>query len=158
MGTDQKETNRHRHQEFLRWRVLVSIVYLFPHSQVIVSSRVELKRSPFNLMKHNIRTDVVRQVGQSPSPVVVQYGDEVEEQLQKHNENDVDDPSTFLVHPVRIDIGIKCLVDFRVQSVWLQVLNDGGRPSGSGINGVLMMRPCRSKRNAVIYMTRAKGT
>jgi hypothetical protein len=98
----QKQANWHKHQKLLCWSVLISIIDLFPHGQIIKRTSIELERRTFNLVEHDVRADIIRQVGQRPFPIIIDYADEIERKFQKHNYNDMNDPCPFKVHPIGI--------------------------------------------------------
>ena len=66
MSTQEEKHNRDTEKELFRGGILVSVVDLFPHIQVIVSSRIEFKRHPPNPMKHEKRAEHVGNVGERP--------------------------------------------------------------------------------------------
>jgi hypothetical protein len=78
VGRYQKQTNWHKHQKLLCWGVLVPIIDLFPHGQIVKCPSIELEWGAFDLMEHDIRADIIRQVSQRPFPVIIDDADEIE--------------------------------------------------------------------------------
>lgn len=103
----QEKRYRHKHQELFRGRVLVAIIDLLPHGKIIVGAQVELKGRSFDLMEHDIRSDIVSQIRECPTPVIVEHQNKVEEHLQYNNQNNVDDPRAFEMDPVGIHVGVE---------------------------------------------------
>jgi len=66
VGAEKKQENGYAQQEFLSWRVLISVVDLFPHVQVVVGAGVELEWYASNPMKHEIGAKHVDYVGEGP--------------------------------------------------------------------------------------------
>lgn len=52
MGAQQKQQYRNAEEEFLGWRVLGPVVDLFPHVQIVICSRVELKWHTTHPVEH----------------------------------------------------------------------------------------------------------
>lgn len=95
MCAEQEEYNGNREEEFLRWRVLVPIIDLFPHIQVVVGTRIEVERNTSYVMKHKVRPEHVADVRKRPRGLLRYTGYDVPKDLQSYNEDDVDGPSSY---------------------------------------------------------------
>lgn len=89
-----------------------TVVYLFPHVQVVKRTIVEIKRGSFDLVEHDIGPNDVRDVGQRPADFVAEDWHQIIERLQQHDDDNVDDPRTFEMHPVGIHVILDILVLF----------------------------------------------
>lgn len=100
VSAQQEENDRHAEQELLCWGVLCTIVDLLPHIQVVVRSCVELKRYPSNVVKHEIRTEHVRDIRQSPRCLLRDAGHDIVEDLEAYDQDEVDGPGSCLWHMI----------------------------------------------------------
>ena len=66
VSAQQEEANGHCEEEFLGWGVLVSVVYLFPHVEVIVGAGVEFEGDTSDPVEHDVRADHVGDVRERP--------------------------------------------------------------------------------------------
>ena len=66
VSTKQEKNNRNAKKEFFGWCVLITVVYLFPHIQVVVGPCIELKRNSLHVVKHQVGPKHVGDIGQSP--------------------------------------------------------------------------------------------
>jgi len=62
MRTDEKQHNGYAKKELLGWCVLVSVVDLFPHVEVVVGTRVEVKGHTAHVVEHEVGSRHVREV------------------------------------------------------------------------------------------------
>jgi hypothetical protein len=94
MRTQEEEDNGHTEQKLLGWCVLITIVNLFPHVEVIVGTGIKFEGNTSDPMKHQIRAEHVRDIGQGPRRLLGHTGDNVVEDLKARNEDDMNSPST----------------------------------------------------------------
>ena len=62
MRADEKQHNGYAEKELLGWCVLVSIVDLFPHVQIVVGTRVEVKGHTAHVVEHEVGSGYVREI------------------------------------------------------------------------------------------------
>lgn len=94
MRAGEEQTNRHSQQELLRWCELVAVVHLLPHVEVIERSRVEFEGYTPDPVEHQVRTEHVGEICESPGGVPFDAGDNAEENLEGNNEDYVNGPRT----------------------------------------------------------------
>lgn len=59
---DEEQHNGHTEEELLGWCVLLAVIDLFPHVQVVVGARVEVKGHTANVVEHEVGSRHVRKV------------------------------------------------------------------------------------------------
>lgn len=95
VGAQQEQGDGHAEQELLGRRVLVAIVNLLPHVEVVVGAGVELEGNAAHVVEHQVRAEHVADVGQGPGDFLGYAGDDVEEDLEGHDEHKVDCPCAW---------------------------------------------------------------
>lgn len=78
MSAQQEQHYRNAEEKLLCGCVLIPVVDLLPHIQVVVCAGVELKRDTTDVVKHEIGTEHVGDVGESPGCLLRDTGDDVE--------------------------------------------------------------------------------
>lgn len=94
VSAEEEEHDRHAEQELLGGGILVTVVDLLPHVEVVVGTSVELERDAPHPMEHEERAEHIADVGEGPRGLLRDTGDDIEEDLQRGNENEVDGPGT----------------------------------------------------------------
>lgn len=94
VSAEEEEHDGHAEQELLGRGILVAIVDLLPHVEVIVGTSVELERDAPNPMEHEEGAEHIADVGEGPRGLLRDAGDDIEEDLQRGNEDKVDGPGT----------------------------------------------------------------
>ncbi len=59
---NEKQHNGHAEKKLFGWCVLVPVVNLFPHVQVVVGARVEVKGHAAHVVEHEVGSRHVREV------------------------------------------------------------------------------------------------
>lgn len=62
----KEQDNRYTEQELLGWRILCPVIDLFPHVQVVICAAIEVEWNATDPVEHEVRSEHVRYVGQSP--------------------------------------------------------------------------------------------
>lgn len=79
--TEQEQDDGYGQEELLRGCILISIVDLFPHIEVVISSSVEFEGYASNVVEHEVRASHVGDVGQGPGNLLGDTRDNIEENL-----------------------------------------------------------------------------
>lgn len=93
---EKEQHDRHAEQELLGGCVLGSVVDLFPHVQVVVCPGVKFERDSSNVVEHEVRSSHVRDVRQSPGCLLRHTRHDIVEDLETHDEDEVDCPCPCL--------------------------------------------------------------
>jgi len=75
--TQEEKDYGYCQKEFLRRRVLVPVVDLFPHVEVVVGSGIELERYASYIVEHQVRTGHICDIGECPRYFLRHAGDNV---------------------------------------------------------------------------------
>lgn len=92
MRAEKEKQYWNAEEKFLCGGVLISIVDLFPHIQIVVSTSVEFERHAAHIMKHEVGAEHIRNVGQRPRCFLRDTGNDVEQDFEGNDENDVNCP------------------------------------------------------------------
>lgn len=131
---EEEQHDRDAEQELLGGRVLGSVVDLLPHVQIVVCPSVKFKRHSSNVVEHEVRSSHVRDVRQCPRCLLRHAWHDIVEDLETHDEDEVDCPCPFGVDPVRVSVGECRAVTELLNSLRGLVvdLEDATRPSPTG--------------------------
>ena len=66
MRADEEQYDWNTQEEFLRRRVLISIVNLLPEVEIVVGPGIEFEGYTSNPMKHNVGSGHICDIGQRP--------------------------------------------------------------------------------------------
>jgi len=63
---NEEQHNGYAEKELLGWCVLFAVVNLFPHVQVVVGARVEVKGHTAHVVEHEVGSRHVRKIDEGP--------------------------------------------------------------------------------------------
>lgn len=124
MRGGQEESNREAQEPLFGGSILCTFVYLFPESELVVSTAVEVtaKWDTGHAMKHEICQCEVDKVDKSPANFMGHPWYRVYDDFAGDDENDMDQPCTFRIYPVGVYVEVGAAVEHIFDGAVLDLL------------------------------------